>query len=93
MAGDDQKVIFLGAVLAHLAEGDAESFGTDPRCLGQDFHQIALAKREAAKPCDRGLLTQQLLDLGSGIGHGTARLRCRVVPRKNMDLPATDLYP
>ena len=70
IAGDDEKIVLLGAVLAHFAEGHAEALGTDPRRFRQDLHQIALAKREAAKPGDGRLLAKQLLDLCGGVGHG-----------------------
>jgi hypothetical protein len=93
MTGDDQKIVFRGAVAAYFAEGDVEAFGANPRCFRQNRDQIPLAKREAAEPGDRGLLAKQLLNLGSGIGHGTARLLCSELPANNMDCPAAVLYP
>jgi len=69
VSGYDQKIILLDPVLANLAEGYAETRGAGPRRLRQDFHQVPLAEREAAKLGDGGLLAEQFLDLCSGVGH------------------------
>ena len=92
MAGDDEQVVLLGTVTAHLAEGDAETFGADPDRFVQDFIQIPLTQREAAEPGDRGLLAKQLLHLYSGICHRDARRRCRLLPRHNMGRTAGAPY-
>ena len=70
ITGDDEEVVLFGAVAADLAEGSVEAFGTDPDGFGEDLVQIALAKRETAKPGNRSLLAKQLLDLCGGVGHG-----------------------
>ena len=69
MAGNDEKIILLDAVTAHLAEGYAEALGRDPRRFCQNLDEIALAKREAAKLRNRRLLTKQFLDLCAGVDH------------------------
>jgi hypothetical protein len=72
MAGDDEKIVLLGAVLAHFAEGHIEAIGADPDSFGQDLRQIALAEREAAEPGDGRLLAKQLLDFRGVVGHRVA---------------------
>ena len=56
ITGDDEQVVLLGAVAAHFAERDTETFGAGPDCLGEDLRQIPLAQCEAAEPGDGGLL-------------------------------------
>jgi len=72
IAGDDEKIVLLGAVLAHFAEGHIEAIGADPDSFGQDLRQIPLAEREAAKPGDGRLLAKQLLDFRGVVGHAVA---------------------
>src|SRR5713226_6720182 len=69
MAGDDDKIVVLGAVLPNLAEGHAEAVGAGPRRLGQDFRQIRHAECEAAEAGDGRLLAQRLLACCSGVNH------------------------
>jgi hypothetical protein len=84
MARDDEKIVTLGAVLAHFAEGYAKAIGADSRRFRQDFHQITLTEREAAKSRDGRLLTQQVLDLCSGIGHRCGSPACVVYCGNNI---------
>src|SRR5713226_3394906 len=69
MAGDDDKIVRLGAILPNLAEGHAEAVGAGPRRLGQDFRQIRHAECEAAEAGDGRLLAQRLLACCSGVNH------------------------
>src|SRR5216684_2926257 len=69
MAGDDDKIVRLGAILPNLAEGHTEAIGADPRRLGQDFRQIRHAECEAAEAGDGRLLAQRLLACCSGVNH------------------------
>ncbi len=80
MAGDDDKIVLLGAILPNLAEGHAEAVGAGPRRLGQDFRQIRLAECEAAEAGDSRLLAQQPLACCSGVSHWRMVRRAAVRP-------------
>ena len=56
IAGHDEKVVFFSPVSTHVAEGYAETLGTDPRRFRQNFQQIAFAEGEAAKAGNGSLL-------------------------------------
>jgi len=79
IAGGGDEIIVLGAVSAHLAEGDAEALGTDPNRFAQDIRQIQFTEREAAKPGDGRLLAQQLLHF-CGVSHRRIAHRAAVRP-------------
>src|SRR5450631_1404296 len=80
MAGDDDEIIVLGAILPDLAEGHAEAIGAGACRLGQDFRQIRLAEREAAETGDGRLLAQRLLGFYNRVSHGRMARRAAVRP-------------